>query len=730
MLVPLVSVIVPVHNAERHLPSALESIRLQTLTDIEIILVDDGSTDASGRIMAEYAASDARTRVITGPARGSAGAARNAGLAIATGDYLAFLDADDYFVPSMLKELHDRAVADNADVMACKFRIHNEVTKETTPANWVLRLEHLPRRRPFSPDAVGHHLFFAFNPAAWNKLFRTAFIREHGLEFQNLRRTNDAYFTFMALALAERISYLDRYLINYRTANSDSLQGTIDESPLEFLEALEAMRSKLIATGRWEKLERAFVNQALTLCITNLRRPKTTAGFLEVYNALRTDVFERFGILDRPRGYFVRRGLYRDRDTILELSPEEYLFTKYRDAAAKAEKAQAEVKQGLREIDLRGRRPAADAPAPIVTPGPRPTPVTPPDAPDVSVIIPVYNTLAYLSDCLASVQRQSECSLEIICVDDGSSDGSEEVLDVAAQEDPRIHVIHQDNAGLSAARNTGVAAATGRYVCFVDSDDYWRLDALAELVNQADEAALDVLLFDAQSLREPGVSDELWEEYQTYYERQPYDGVRTGPALLTAMHRPREYRASACLYLVRRDLLVEHGLQFYPGITHEDNLFTFELLLQAQRASHTQTTLYARRVRAGSIVTTGGQVAAAQGYFVTCVEMFRFLQRSDLDESAGNIVIGDLPYGAFRAARNIVVDLPEDIVNRLRDVDPGADAQAIYLLLRRAWREERSQRLLAQRLKNAARRPTPSWRRHPLVQRLKPIVKRVVGRRS
>lgn len=740
---PLVSVIVPVHNAERHLPSALESIRRQTLTDFEVILVDDGSTDSSGTILAEFAASDPRARLISGPAVGSAGAARNAGLAIASGDYLAFLDADDYFVPTMLAELHQRAVTDDADVVACKFRIYNEVTRETTPANWVLRLEHLPRTRPFAPDAVGHHLFFAFNPAAWNKLFRTRFIRESGLEFQSLRRTNDAYFTFMALALAERISYLDRYLVNYRTANVDSLQGTIDETPLEFVEALDAMRATLIATGRWEKLERAFVNQALTLCLTNLKRPKTPAGFLEVYEALRTDVFTRFGVLGRPAEYFVRPGLPRDRDFILERTPEEYLFTKFRDATATTEKARAELKQALREVDMRGRRPSGPvAPAPAAE---RETPtaeveavaaeveavaaVATSDAPDVSVIIPVYNTLAFVSDCLDSVRRQTGCSLEIICVDDGSSDGSGEVLDAAAEEDPRIRVIHQGNGGLSSARNTGIAAATGRYICFIDSDDYWRLDAIADLVRQADEAALDVLLFDAMSLRDDGVSDELWDEYQAYYERQHYDGVRTGPELLAAMHRPREYRASACLYLARRALLVERELRFYPGITHEDNLFTFEVLLQSERASHTQTALYARRVRAGSIVTTGAQVAAARGYFVTCVEMFRFLQRHDPGDPAINTLIGDLPYGAFRAARNIVVDLPEDIVNRLREVDPAADAQAIYLLLRRAWREERSRRLLSRRLKNAAPRK-PSWRRHPLVQRVKPLVKRVLGRRS
>lgn len=725
---PLVSVILPVHNGERHLQQCLQSILRQTLTDIEVIAVDDGSTDASAAILAEAAAADPRLTVIPGPAVGSAGAARNAGLAQARGEYLSFLDADDFFVPTMLEELHRRAAKDNADVAACKFRIYHELTREATPADWVLRLEYLPRKRPFAPDQVGDHLFFAFNPAAWNKLFRADFIRAKGLEFQQLRRTNDAYFTFMALALAERITYLDRYLVNYRTANSESLQGTMDETPLDFVDALEAMRTTLKAEGRWKKLERAFVNQALVLCLTNLKRPKTTQGFLAIHTALRTEIFDRFGILGRPKEYFLRTSLARDLAQVLNWTPEEYLFSRMREATADAENAKAEATRAVREA---GRplhaRPAVSVPSKtessdraevVRTDGPRP---------DVSVIIPVYNTLAYLDDCVASVQRQAGCSTEIICVDDGSTDGSEEALDLASAADPRIRVIHQPNAGLSAARNAGLAQATGRYVCFLDSDDYWQADELSSLVRQADEAELDALLFDATSLREAGVSDKVWREYQTYYARKPYAGVHTGPQLLAAMNVAREYRASACLYLARRELVADHALRFYPGIAHEDNLFTFELLLHANRVSHTQVPLYARRIRPGSIVTTGVRAAAARGYFVTCVEMFRLLAGRDFGDPTVSAELGDLAYGTFRAARNNAVDLPEDIVQGLSDLDPAPDAQAIFFLLRRAWREERSRRLLDKRLNNAILR-NQSWRHHPVVVRIKPAVKKLLGR--
>ena len=217
---PAVSVIVPVHNGAKHLASCLRSIVEQTLTDLEILVIDDGSTDDSAKIIAEFAAADPRVSCLPGPGLGSAGEARNVGLDRATGDYLSFLDADDFFAPTLLAELHAKAVADDADIAICKFRVYDERTEDANPVSWPLRLEYFPEKTPFSPDAAGDALFLATNPAAWNKLFRTDFVRRTGLRFQGLRRTNDAFFTYSALSQADRLTYLDEYLLSYRTGNA------------------------------------------------------------------------------------------------------------------------------------------------------------------------------------------------------------------------------------------------------------------------------------------------------------------------------------------------------------------------------------------------------------------------------------------------------------------------------------------------------------------------------
>lgn len=725
--VTLVSVIVPVHNAERHLRECLASIQSQTLTDVELILVDDGSTDSTPQILEDFAASETRARVLQGPGLGSAGAARNLGLDVATGEYLTFLDADDFFLPTMLEELHAKADADRADVVACKFLIYNDATREVTQPDWMLRLERLPQEVPFAPGQVPDHLFDAFNPAAWNKLFRSDFIRQKELRFQSLRRTNDAYFTYMALALAQRITYIDRHLVNYRVENSTSLQATVHENPMEFVQALDAMRDTLKGAGLWEVHERAFVNLALNLCVGNLKRQRTASGFVEVYDALREGVFEHLGMLDRPDRYFLRAGLREWRERVLQQSASEYLFDRAQAAEADVARLSDEVHDAIRDAAMRVERPTRRLDLALAADRGSDPASHDTERADVSVVIPVYNTIMFLAECIESVQRQTGCSVEIICIDDGSEDGSGEVLDRYARSDPRVRVVHQENGGLSRARNAGLDVATGRYVCFLDSDDYWQGDSLAQLVRQADDDSLDVLLFDATSVREPEVDDELWERYATYYTRQAYDGSYDGPRLMAAMNREREYRASACLYLARRDLLRDQDLRFVPGITHEDNLFTFALLLNARRAGHSQIALYGRRVRPGSIMTAGSQASAARGYFITWVEMLRLLRGRTFSDVEVTSQVAEVAQAIFAAVRRSASPLPEEVVARLREVDEDADTAALFLVVQRSWKDERKRKKLETRLRSAtAGKRASAFTPRGLARRAKRVVKRVL----
>jgi len=700
--VPLVSVVVPVRNGERHLRESLGSISRQTLADLEIIVVDDGSTDRTPEILGELAAADPRIRVIPGPATGSAGAARNAGLAVARGDYLAFLDADDFFAPRLLEKLHGKASTDKADVAVTRFRVLDERTGERVSVDWGLRTKYLPARTPFPPEQLGAALFYAVSPVVWNKLFRAAFVRGLDLQFQPLRRTNDVFFTFSAIARATRITYVDEFLIDYRIGNASSLQGSLHEAPLEFADSLTALQAGLKDSGRYPDLEQAFVNEAVEICLTNLGKASTFTAFQQVHAALRSELLERFGALGRQADYFVTPELAAQLAQLVDTTAEEYLFARQTAAGARAVKAQADALTARREADQRAAasRPAQRAPVPERRAAPQPTGTPTEGRADVSVIVPVYNAALFLTDCITSIQRQTGVTLEILCIDDGSTDSSQDVLEQLARSDPRLTVTRQENAGPSVARNRGLEQATGRYVCFVDSDDYWNADALADLVRQADEAEVDAILFDGVTVREPGISDKTWASFEGYYRRSGvYDSVDTGPELLARMKLAGEYRVQPCLYLLRQEFVQHHHLRFLPGLTREDNLFTFEMMLRADRATHTPMPLYTRRLREGSLMTAGSRASAARGYFVSFYEMLRLVSGQHYGDQVGPQV-GAVLHKAFKQAKLHFVKLDPDLGDRLADIDPEPDAQAIFLILKQA-RDE------AQRAKRA-KPPSPT----------------------
>jgi glycosyltransferase involved in cell wall biosynthesis len=700
--VPAVSVVVAVRNGEQHLRGALDSICRQTLTDLEIIVVDDGSTDATSSIIQDVAAADSRVRCLAGPAVGSAGAARNVGLDVAGGDYLAFLDADDFFAPSLLARLHAKAETDRADVAATGFRVFDEFGGAPVTVNWGLRTRFLPARTPFAPESLGGATFYAFGPVAWNKLFRADFVRRHGLRFQELRRTNDLHFTFSAIALAERLTYVDRALVDYRIGNAASLQGSTHESPLEFARALTSLQDTLREAGLHDRFEAAFVNEVVEVGLANLGRASTFAAYRTVDAALRGHLFEGWGALNRAPEYFVTPDLARRLAAYLHSTPEEYLFDRAVETSSAVRVAQAELRAALREVAGQPVGAAVAVPAPADPAPVSAGPTLPVGGPDVSVIVPVHNTAPWLRECLDGIARQTGIALEVICVDDGSTDASPEILESAAVGDDRVRVVRQANAGLSAARNRGLAEATGRYVCFLDSDDYWGIDGLAGLVRAADDAGADVLLFDADTVAEPGVEERTRAIYHRgYYRRsRSYDEVVTGSTLMARMKAAGDYRVQACLYLIRRSFLDEHHLGFVPDLPREDNLFTFELLLRAARATHRGLPLYSRRLRPGSLITAGSRAAAARGYYVSFYTMLRLTRELTFDAETGREV-GATAFKAFKQAKEHFVELDPDVGDQLGGIDPLPDAQAVFRILQLARDDARRARRNAQRRQGA-----------------------------
>ena len=220
---PIISVIMPVYNAQQYLEETVKSLQEQTFSDYEVIFVDDASTDASLEILNRTVQTDPRFRVLQ-QKEGGAGAARNLGFSHARGEYSIFLDSDDLFSPVLLEKLYAAITEAQADIAACNFSRFDVNGKETQHEG--VHVKWIPNGLTvFSYRDTPDYIMRVINPTPWNKLYRTDFIREKGLKFDEISSTNDIAFAAVSVAAADRVTYIPDSLIRYRVGHA----GTISD---------------------------------------------------------------------------------------------------------------------------------------------------------------------------------------------------------------------------------------------------------------------------------------------------------------------------------------------------------------------------------------------------------------------------------------------------------------------------------------------------------------------
>ena len=225
----------------------------------------------------------------------------------------------------------------------------------------------------------------------------------------------------------------------------------------------------------------------------------------------------------------------------------------------------------------------------------------------VSVVIPVYNVERYLERCVQSVQRQTYQNIEIILIDDGSPDGSGLLCDQLAEKDQRIRVIHQENQGLSGARNTGIHNATGEYIIFMDSDDEWLLDdGLEALLNNG--KGNDLIVFKNADIWKNGHITQLRD-----YDVENIAKLPDAHAVFYHLVITGQFRMSACFLLIRRELLVNHEIYFPIGYISEDVFWSLHLWQHAKTVTIQNLVFYGYCHHDNSI-STSPYIRAYQSY--------------------------------------------------------------------------------------------------------------------
>ena len=307
---PVVSVIVPVYNVEQYLPQCLDSIVNQTLKNIEIICVNDSSTDNSLNILNHYAEKDPRIKVVTQP-NGGAGAARNRGLSLAAGKYLSFLDSDDFFEPDMLELAYNKAVCDKADFVVFQSDQYYTDRKEFVSVPWTLREKEIPPYTPFNHRQMTDNIFKVFVGWAWDKLYDREFVEKNHLRFQEQRTSNDMLFVFSGVAVAKRISVVKKVLAHQRRDAKDSLSKTRENSWHCFYDALSALRDRLKSEGLYDELEKDYINYALHFSLWNIRTlaEPTRSRLIE---KMKSQWFSDLGIAGKSRDYFYNQKEFKE----------------------------------------------------------------------------------------------------------------------------------------------------------------------------------------------------------------------------------------------------------------------------------------------------------------------------------------------------------------------------------------------------------------------------------
>ena len=598
---PKVSVIVPVHNTERYLRQCLDSLVRQTLREIEIICIDDGSSDGSLAILMDYAALDSRVRVIEQEGAG-AGAARNVGLDVALGEYVIFLDSDDFFELCMLEEAYVSGVSEGADVVLFSASAYDQASGRTYSMPWSLDTSLIPSAS-CRTEKLYDRIFQIAKPAPWTKLFLRSFVVETGARFQNLKNTNDLYFVYLCLALSTKISWVEKALVTYRRGVS-GIQSSKGRYPREFYYALQALKQGLVERGVFDRVKSSYMEMARSNVEWN---------------------FKDISIKDLPTD----------------------------------ERVEIREKLGLDDFESLEKAVIWEVPE---------------KEPKISVIIPVYNTSEYLEDCINSVLGQSLSDIEVICVNDASTDDSMDILRRFSDCDDRVRVIENaTNLGSYMARRIGMAEAVGEYYMFLDSDDWIDGTVCEEAYNAAKAEEADIVQYSCVT--------EYYTEVSEGHKRwrgkylSPYCEVILGEDILNAAYVENKYATSLWGKLFSKELC-RKACSSAPDISFsvgEDILFFFFLSFFAERYVGVRTDgaihyCFGRGVSNFSKVNI--KKFDAYAFMGTCPEeLRRFLDKQHAFERCRDAYLS--------VSERLITDVLTMYKERVRDEDREAAAKTL-----------------------------------------------------
>jgi glycosyltransferase involved in cell wall biosynthesis len=516
---PKISIVIPVFNSQRHLPECLDSVVGQTLEDIEVVCVDDNSDDGSPAILRDYAQRDPRVRVILFEENMTASQARKDGVLASTGEYIMFLDADDALELHACERLYALEQEAPVDILHFGTAITTETDLPDERVGWMKGFV-----KPYDGFLEGSSILEGgfsrkrlYNFTLWDKLYSADLCKRSFSRIKSGRfpRAEDKYAYFI----------LSFYAQTYR--------GVPDEQLYHYHFGRGATGHNLLSLPAFEKYcSMALVADALK---DFLAEEDALVQFEAPYRNARNDLLQDcvsnwiwcLGVEDRAAGFEMMLASWDPSEVFAKIT---------------------ELTRGDRDEIARLLGESRSKPSP-----------------KISIIIPVHNVADHLGGCLDSIVEQTMKDIEVICIDDNSSDGSGALLQSYADRDPRIRVLtFSENRSASQARKDGVFVSAGEYIMFVDADDAIERDACERLYALEQEGPVDILHFGTTITTETNLPDERVGWMKAFVK--PYKGVLEGSSILEGgFSKTRLYNFTLWDKLYSAELCKKSFARIKPG---------------------------------------------------------------------------------------------------------------------------------------------------------------------
>lgn len=287
----MISIIMPLFNAERFLEETLQSVAKQTYTQYELICIDDASEDATADIVRNRQEQDKRIKLLYNEIRQGAAYSRNKGLAVAKGEYIAFLDGDDIFEEEMLEKAYKCATQNELDIVVFESKhVDSDKIYQKQFVNRGKRFEERYCRKPFSLSSLKAEEYCIWSSSPWDKLFRAKFIWDNDLQFQPLQSSNDVYFVELAYLLAERMMHLnDNRVMVYARDHDTPTRISFDRDPMCTFYACCQILEEISNRQLIEKLYEHCYLKCLFMLLGAFVKTKTEKKRKEYYRFLQTE---------------------------------------------------------------------------------------------------------------------------------------------------------------------------------------------------------------------------------------------------------------------------------------------------------------------------------------------------------------------------------------------------------------------------------------------------------